>query len=166
MEFARNVRQMRAVGVGKRCSSSRSSSRCMCTSASGGYPGQDDSRPALFVAQKYRLALDEAVAHSREAERLYEGKSARIEYCRSKGVDYENVIAYAGYIERLMATVDDVRKHLIVTCDESGKIKIIIGNSAVNRNTTTTGLGCPLCLDPRHRLALCPNLPDELRPFV
>lgn len=128
----------------------------------------DDSerqrRPALFVTQRYRLALDEAIAHSKEAERLYEGLSARIEFCKSKGVDYENVVAYAEVLERLMTSVDDTTKHLIVTCDETGRVKIIIGNRA--SSSSRAGGCCPLCLDPTHRLALCPNLPDELRPFA
>jgi hypothetical protein len=122
-------------------------------------------RPALFVkvATKNRMqTLDEAVKHAKEAERLYEGTSARIEYCKSKGVDYENVIAYADVLEKLASAVDS-KKHLLVRCDDSGKVQIIIGNTSL---TSTSGLGCPLCLDRKHRLALCPNLPDELRPFV
>lgn len=120
-------------------------------------------RPALFMTPKHRLALDEVLAHSKEAERLYAGRSARIEYCKTKGIDYENVLEYAHILEKLMDSLDDTRKHLLVTCDENGKVKIIIGNG---KRSVKSSIGCPLCLDARHRLALCPNLPDELRPFV
>ena len=124
-------------------------------------------RPALFMkvaTKNKKLMLSEAVKHAKDAERLYEGTSARIEYCKSKGVDYENVIAYADVIEKLASAVDS-KKHLLVRCDESGKVQIIIGNTS-SYSSSTTGLGCPLCLDRKHRLALCPHLPDELRPFV
>jgi len=138
--------------------------------AGGGvYLGDDEDdkarqrRPALFTNPntKHRLFLDEAIAHSKDAERLYASRSSRIEYCKSKGVDYENVLEYAHIMERLMSSLNDPRKHLIVTCDENGKIKIVIGNSKRG-----VKIVCPLCLDPMHRLSLCPNLPDELRPFV
>jgi hypothetical protein len=135
------------------------------------YLGDDEDdkarqrRPALFTNPntKHRLFLDEAIAHSKDAERLYASRSSRIEYCKSKGVDYENVLEYAHIMERLMSSLNDPRKHLIVTCDENGKVRIVIGNSNSKRGVKIV---CPLCLDPMHRLSLCPNLPDELRPFV
>jgi len=53
--------------------------------------------------------LDFALAHVKEAERLYTGHSARIEFCRARGVDYARVVEYAEIVvvmEKGIATND------------------------------------------------------------
>jgi hypothetical protein len=156
--------------VGRR---SRSVPVCSCFD-------DENRRPALFLDRdrrlpRHRTDIEDAISHMDAADRAYATRSSRIEYCKSKGVDYENVVKYAETVLALNRLIGRGRDNtsLLVTCSENGVIKVeVVGHATDNVFDPLKSRGsrprsfCPLCLGRDHRLSLCPDLPDELRPFV
>jgi hypothetical protein len=131
-------------------------------------------RPALFIHDGCaQQSIKDAVRHVADAQRMFERRSSRIEYCRAQGVDYDSVVKYAGILESLKRTTDDPQSVIRVVAtppglpNGEGKVVIMIGNREVSREwPDNTDEPCPICLKGWHKLRHCPVLPDELRPFV
>jgi len=102
------------------------------------------------------------------AKMRHAGLSARIERCRSEGVDYERAEAYASVVMALYTGIDPSAQFHVVVDDVTYHVRIMIGNSTsdLDMDPAHAGCMCMLCLSTHHTLRLCPHLPDELRPFV
>jgi hypothetical protein len=102
------------------------------------------------------------------AKMRHAGLSARIERCRSEGVDYERAEAYASVVMALYTGIAPSAQFHVVLDEVTYHVKIVIGNLSANLDVDPAQAGrmCMLCLSSHHTLRLCPHLPDELRPFV
>lgn len=151
--------------------------------------GREESRRPLFAVSTAGedLSLTDVVAVIDDAERYFPvNRSARIEYCRSKGVSYERFERYievvAGFMLNLEIDYDDAAEEDATEVDEAEKNKKdpFENNSNEEKSKSTTNrvkiVGtpivvvrpsdmCPICNSFDHVLATCPNLPDDMRPY-
>ena len=118
----------------------------------------------IFSTSKQDPAM--RIEHARQiindAETSFSNTSARIEYCRSKGVDYERTLEYMQVVEGLEGLTESLpykTKYEISRTITSPNMSI-----SLSIISTLSESCCPLC-NQEHRLSLCPLLPDELRPF-
>ena len=152
--------------------------------------GREESRRPLFAVSTAGedLSLTDVVAVIDDAERYFPvNRSARIEYCRSKGVSYERFERYievvAGFMLNLEIDYDDAAEEDATELDEAeknNKKDPFENNSNEEKSKSTTSrvkiVGtpivvvrpsdmCPICNSFDHVLATCPNLPDDMRPY-
>lgn len=118
--------------------------------------------------------------------------SSRIEYCKSLGIDYEKALKYSGAVEIMehLWTKGNVKNDALylipppsrknrnrrilpgepyveaVAGSPDGMLRVLIYGMSDDEFETLVNDGrCPLCRKCQHRLAMCPNMPNELRPF-
>ena len=129
----------------------------------------NDDRLPVFASSRQGLALtmSDVVEVVDDAQKYFpSSESARIEYCRSKGVSYDNFVRYVEFVADASMTFerqedgDDTEEAKAVD-DTTTRMKIIGTPITVVRPASS----CPLCNSAEHPLAQCPNLPNELRPF-
>lgn len=106
-----------------------------------------------------------------EAAEIYTTRSARIEYCRSRGINYEKTVEYLPIVERLSKTInEDVGDEDVGDDIQQGTMSVKKTFSFKNVSIAITtmaseGCKCLVCDNDDHLTSLCPSLPDELRPF-
>ena len=120
-----------------------------------------DTKSIFATSSAETPTIAEVMVIVDDAERSFPGsESARSLYCRSKGVDYENVTKYMHHVASLSLMMEE-------KCEESpddGAVRIKIMGTPIM--IVTPHGKCPLCGDMGHRLSMCPMLPPDVRPFI
>jgi hypothetical protein len=136
-------------------------------------PREEDDEVPPSSSSSSPLSVEFVADIVRVADSEHAGVSARIERCRASGVDYLNGVRYTAFVASLYASMRPEAQFRVVCNDVTYEVRIVIGNRSdvegdVPHPPGPTGciMQCPLCLSAKHRLALCPHLPDDLRPFA
>ena len=149
--------------------------------SSSGASSNGDKRPVdLAAASAVLLDAEDTLCGGTASE------SARIEYCNSLGVDYSRAAKYVPIVaslERLLGSedtepmdlkdqniavpmaVDDATAIFDVTETGTTRVRIIGMSEAAFLSMLSSGR-CPMCGHDGHLMAMCPHLPDDLRPFA
>ena len=134
----------------------------------------NDSTPVLAASPSSGgSGLAEASAVLIDAEAMPLSESARIEYCKSRGVDFARAALYVPILaglERTMTTDADADASIQKACVDvsragSRRVRIIGMSEAAFLSMVSSGR-CPLCGHDGHLLGMCRHLPDDLRPFA
>ena len=156
-----NLRSLRTTAL--TMPSSRANKRVACCSMKDDY-----DRKSLFAARESDSTptIAQVMTIVEEAERRFLAQSARVEYCRSKGINYENASKYLPHVASLSILIDMNQKVDAENSDEPHEphaIKMrILGTPIL---IITPHGKCPICGD-KHELSMCPMLPDDMRPFI
>lgn len=123
----------------------------------------------MFFLPPRGLGVDEAIACAVDSESHFAGLGARTEFCRSKGVDYENTLRYGELIKRWAsphhsaAAAEEPPSPPIPKREPQRLLVIQVPGSSARLAMFIRG--CPICIDRSHGLDTCRHLPADVRVF-